>query len=127
MARHLHNPEKFTTMEGDENMLLEAMQGPSGVPAQERAELERAVAQESARRHELERRLVEQRGMGSAGRASGGSSNSRPGGSGRRASGRRSGSKPGGSGRRFFATLPKPHEAVIAPWRGLLAHLPRKW
>ena len=111
MARHLHNPKKFTTMEGDENMLLEAMQGPSGVLAQERQEFERALAQERAQRQKLERILVEQRGMGSAGRASGGSSSSRP----------------GGSGHRFFATLPKPHEAAIAPWRRLLALLPRKW
>ena len=129
MARHLHDPEKFTPMEGDENMLLEAMQGPSSgilaaqqerqdferALAQECQDFERALAQERAQRQKLELIFAQQRGMSGAGRASGGSSSSssRPG---------------GGSGRRFFATLPKkPHEAAIAPWRRLLAHLPRKW
>jgi len=160
--------------EGDEKMLLEAMQGPSSILkhvkrqdcqelervlaqerqefAQQRKEFERTLAKEReqnlAQRQELEKHLAKMHqqhatGMGSTGRARGGSSSS----------------KPDVSGRRFFTTVPramlngsnaflsspltsgdwctegylgpsataKPYEVAIAPWRRLLARFPRRW
>ncbi|KAK3363771.1 hypothetical protein B0T25DRAFT_576290 [Lasiosphaeria hispida] len=171
IARHLNFPKKFTMTEGDEKMLLEAMQGPSSILkhvkrqdcqelAQDRQEFERTLAKERQEfaqdRQEFERTLAKEReqnlakmhqqhatGMGSTGRARGGSSSS----------------KPDGSGRRFFTTVPramlngsnaflswpltsgrwrtegylgpsataKPYEVAIASWRRLLTRFPRKW
>ena len=140
----------------DETMLFEIFnQVPSHIlkDVWRQEEFERLIAQEReqrlAQRQELEQRLPKMHqqhitGMGNTGRAGGRGSGSKPGGNGRRFfttlpkriildGGKAFLSSSLTSGHRRTSgylgpfAMAKPNETVTAPWRRLLARLPRKW